>query len=107
VPWAFALTDNRARGVCGLVGPYSQFLVEPWRCERVELEASLAASGASHGATWWEVVGLPGRRAAGPPLVVSGRDVIFLLLESRCNAAVIGFVYCVLNDSNFFYLHLT
>ena len=89
MPWAFALTDNRARGVCGLVGPYSQFLVEPWRCERVELEASLAASGASHGATWWEVVGLPGRRAAGPPLVVSGRHVffaivIFLLLQMQC-----------------------
>ena len=89
MPWAFALTDNRARGVCGLVGPYSQFLVEPWRCERVELEASLAASGASHGATWWEVVGLPGRRAAGPPLVVSGRHVffaivIFLLLPMQC-----------------------
>ena len=103
--WALALTDNRARGVC--VARWGRLVNIWWRCERGEPEVALAASGASHGATWWEVVGLPGRRAAGPPLVVSGRDVIFLLLESRCNAAVIGFVYCVLNDSNFFYLHLT
>ena len=84
--WAFALTDNRARGVCGLVGPYSQFLVEPWRCERVELEASLAAHRtAPPGGKWW------GYPVDAPPVHLwSSREDMFFspssfFFFSRCN----------------------